>query len=104
VDATPAAREREAAGAPAAREREAGGASTTRSDPRPVAVALIDGEHYPPVVVDALRALSGRYTFVAALFLGGEEKLRDRCGGRRRSQRERRGGRPERERRGERRW
>jgi hypothetical protein len=55
-------------------------------------------------VVDALRALSGRYTFVAALFLGGEEKLRDRCGGRRRSQRERRGGRPERERRGERRW
>jgi hypothetical protein len=90
--------------APAAREREAGGASTTRFDPRPVAVALIDGEHYPPVVVDALRALSGRYTFVAALFLGGEEKLRDRCGGRRRSQRERRGGRPERERRGERRW
>ena len=63
---------------PAAREREAGGASTTRFDPRPVAVALIDGEHYPPVVVDALRALSGRYTFVAALFLGGEEKLRDR--------------------------
>ena len=28
---------------------------------RPRAVALIDGEHYPPVVADALRHLSGRY-------------------------------------------
>jgi cyclic 2,3-diphosphoglycerate synthetase len=44
---------------------------------RPVAVALIDGEHYPPVVRDTLRALAGRYAVVAALFLGGAEKLRE---------------------------
>ena len=48
---------------------------------KPLAIALIDGEHYPPVVVDTLRELAGRYTFVAALFLGGEEKLRDRQAG-----------------------
>jgi cyclic 2,3-diphosphoglycerate synthetase len=44
---------------------------------RPTAIALIDGEHYPPVVVDALRELGGRYAFVAAVFLGGGEKLRE---------------------------
>jgi cyclic 2,3-diphosphoglycerate synthetase len=47
-------------------------------DPREPAIALIDGEHYPPVVVDTLRELSARYRFVAALFLGGGEKLRER--------------------------
>ncbi len=43
---------------------------------RPVAVALIDGEHYPAVVVDALRQASDRFDFRAALFLGGTEKIR----------------------------
>jgi cyclic 2,3-diphosphoglycerate synthetase len=38
------------------------------------AVALIDGEHYPPVVRDALAALP--YEFVGALLVGGTEKLR----------------------------
>ena len=45
------------------------------------AIALIDGEHYPPVVVDTLRELAARYRFVAALFLGGGEKLRERQAG-----------------------
>jgi cyclic 2,3-diphosphoglycerate synthetase len=39
------------------------------------AVALIDGEHYPVVVVDALRQLSDRFDFKAAVFLGGAEKI-----------------------------
>ena len=43
--------------------------------PRP-AVALIDGEHYPPVVVEALAEASDRFDFRAALFLGGTEKIR----------------------------
>jgi cyclic 2,3-diphosphoglycerate synthetase len=38
------------------------------------AVALIDGEHYPPVVRDALRALP--YQWVGAIMVGGTEKLR----------------------------
>ena len=38
------------------------------------AVALIDGEHYPPVVRDALAALP--YEFVGAIMVGGTEKLR----------------------------
>ena len=38
------------------------------------AVAIIDGEHYAPVVRDALAELP--YDFVAALFVGGVEKLR----------------------------
>jgi cyclic 2,3-diphosphoglycerate synthetase len=38
------------------------------------AVVLIDGEHYAPVVRDALAALP--YEVVAALFVGGTEKLR----------------------------
>ena len=40
------------------------------------AVALIDGEHYPPVVVDALAGAAERYDFRGALFLGGIEKIR----------------------------
>ena len=38
-------------------------------------VALVDGEHYPPVVADAIRATGD---VVAALLLGGAEKLRGR--------------------------
>lgn len=38
-------------------------------------VALIDGEHYPPVVSHALAALGGRYDVAAAAFLGGTEKV-----------------------------
>ena len=38
------------------------------------AVALIDGEHYPDVVREALAGLP--YEFVAAVFVGGKEKLR----------------------------
>jgi cyclic 2,3-diphosphoglycerate synthetase len=41
---------------------------------RPRAVALIDGEHYAPVVRDALRALP--YEWVGAVLVGGTEKLR----------------------------
>jgi hypothetical protein len=52
----------------------------TPSDERPPALALVDGEHYPPVVRAALEHLSGRYRFVAALFLGGQEKLRPAAG------------------------
>ena len=40
------------------------------------AVVLIDGEHYPPVVVDALQQAADRFEFRAALFLGGTEKIR----------------------------
>lgn len=43
---------------------------------RAAAVALIDGEHYPPVVVDALRRLSAKYDMRAAVFLGGTEKIK----------------------------
>ena len=39
------------------------------------ALALIDGEHYAPVVRDALRELP--YEVVAAVLVGGTEKLRD---------------------------
>src|SRR5829696_1717927 len=38
------------------------------------AVALIDGEHYPPVVRDALASLP--YDVAAAVLMGGTEKLR----------------------------
>jgi cyclic 2,3-diphosphoglycerate synthetase len=38
------------------------------------AIAVVDGEHYPPVVRDALEALP--YEFVGALLVGGTEKLR----------------------------
>ncbi|MGH3065916.1 MAG: 2,3-diphosphoglycerate synthetase, partial [Gaiellaceae bacterium] len=39
------------------------------------AVAIVDGEHYAPVVRDALAALP--YDFAAAVLVGGTEKLRD---------------------------
>jgi cyclic 2,3-diphosphoglycerate synthetase len=39
------------------------------------ALALVDGEHYPDVVVETLAAL--RYEVVGAVLLGGTEKLRD---------------------------
>jgi cyclic 2,3-diphosphoglycerate synthase len=39
------------------------------------AVALVDGEHYPPVVRDALAELP--YDWVGAILVGGTEKLRD---------------------------
>ena len=39
------------------------------------AVALIDGEHYPPVVRFALAELGRDYDVVAAAFLGGTEKI-----------------------------
>jgi cyclic 2,3-diphosphoglycerate synthetase len=39
------------------------------------AVALIDGEHYAPVVRDALADMP--YDWVGAIFVGGTEKLRD---------------------------
>lgn len=38
-------------------------------------VALIDGEHYPPVVRFALAGLGADYEVVAAAFLGGTEKV-----------------------------
>jgi cyclic 2,3-diphosphoglycerate synthetase len=42
------------------------------------AVAVIDGEHYPPVVREALDQLGAEYEFVAAAFIGGTEKIADR--------------------------
>ena len=41
------------------------------------AVALIDGEHYPAVVLEALREASRCFDIKAALFLGGVEKIRE---------------------------
>ncbi len=38
-------------------------------------VALIDGEHYPPVVRFALDGLAAEYEVVGAAFLGGTEKV-----------------------------
>ncbi len=53
---------------------------STRLDPQRAglapAVVLIDGEHYPPVVRAALRRVAREHEVVAALFLGGQEKLR----------------------------
>jgi cyclic 2,3-diphosphoglycerate synthase len=43
------------------------------------AVALIDGEHYPPVVRDALEPLP--YEWEGAILVGGTEKLRDGADG-----------------------
>lgn len=40
------------------------------------AVALVDGEHYPPVVAAAVAAAAPRLDVRAALLLGGSEKLR----------------------------
>ena len=53
------------------------------------AVALIDGEHYAPVVRDALAALP--YEWVGAILVGGTEKLRDGRGLRRAARRRLRG-------------
>lgn len=39
------------------------------------AIALIDGEHYPPVVRFALEGLSERFDVVGAVFIGGTEKV-----------------------------
>ncbi|HEV2094177.1 MAG TPA: 2,3-diphosphoglycerate synthetase [Rubrobacter sp.] len=43
------------------------------------ALFLIDGEHYPPVVLDAMRSVAASMdvTGVAAAFLGGTEKLKE---------------------------
>ena len=38
------------------------------------ALAIVDGEHYASVVRDALEELP--YEFVAAVLVGGQEKLR----------------------------
>jgi cyclic 2,3-diphosphoglycerate synthetase len=40
------------------------------------ALVLVDGEHYPPVLLDAIATLEARgYQVAAAVFLGGGEKL-----------------------------
>jgi cyclic 2,3-diphosphoglycerate synthetase len=40
------------------------------------ALVLVDGEHYPPVLLDAIASLEARgYQVAAAVFLGGGEKL-----------------------------
>ncbi len=39
------------------------------------AIALIDGEHYPNVIREALQELSDRYQVDAAVLMGGTEKL-----------------------------
>ncbi|MBA3702750.1 MAG: 2,3-diphosphoglycerate synthetase, partial [Rubrobacteraceae bacterium] len=43
------------------------------------ALFLIDGEHYPPVVIDAMQSVqqSLQAEGVAAAFLGGTEKIKD---------------------------
>src|SRR5262249_23023172 len=59
------------------RVREVHRPDRARSDGEAVtrAVALIDGEHYAPVLRDALAALP--YEWVGAILVGGTEKLRD---------------------------
>ena len=42
----------------------------------PRSIALIDGEHYPDVVAQALRHVAHRYNVVGAVFLGGTEKIK----------------------------
>jgi cyclic 2,3-diphosphoglycerate synthetase len=42
---------------------------------RPRALVLVDGEHYPPVILDALARLASDVDVVAAVMLGGGEKL-----------------------------
>ena len=39
------------------------------------ALALVDGEHYPPVILDALATVASDVEVVAAVMLGGGEKL-----------------------------
>jgi cyclic 2,3-diphosphoglycerate synthetase len=43
--------------------------------PRPRALVLVDGEHYPPVILDALATIASDADVVAAVMLGGGEKL-----------------------------
>ena len=43
--------------------------------PKPRVVALIDGEHYPPVVRFALQELSAEADILAVAFVGGTEKV-----------------------------
>jgi len=45
------------------------------------AIALIDGEHYPPVVRFALDGLRSEYEVLAAVFIGGTEKVDFEKGG-----------------------
>lgn len=47
----------------------------TQMTTKPRAIALIDGEHYLPVVKWALDFLSSEYVVVGAVFLGGTEKI-----------------------------
>jgi len=42
---------------------------------RPRALVLVDGEHYPPVILDALARVGSDAEVVAAVMLGGGEKL-----------------------------
>ncbi len=56
---------------PAADTAAAGQASASR----PRIVAIIDGEHYPPVVRFALERLAERATVVGLVFAGGSEKV-----------------------------
>ena len=41
---------------------------------------MIDGEHYPPVVLDAMKSIEESLGVrgVAAVFLGGTEKLKEK--------------------------
>ncbi|HEX9712254.1 MAG TPA: 2,3-diphosphoglycerate synthetase [Actinomycetota bacterium] len=51
--------------------------SGAREVPRLRAIALVDGEHYPPVTLAALDSVRDRFDIVGAVMLGGGEKLRD---------------------------
>lgn len=44
---------------------------------RPNCIVLIDGEHYPPVIVQALEIVTKRYGYnvIGGVFLGGTEKI-----------------------------
>ncbi len=42
-------------------------------------VALIDGEHYLPVIQAALAEIRQKYELLAAVFLGGTEKIADQA-------------------------
>ena len=44
---------------------------------KPNALALVDGEHYPPVIMDALEQIKGDFELVGAVFLGGTEKVKE---------------------------
>ena len=69
----------EPGGPPSLGEPGLGGLLQLAGRRRPRAVVLIDGEHYPPVVRAALTRLAQHYELIAALFVGGREKLRDGC-------------------------